>query len=53
MTLGGILHIWSTTGLLQPAAHRTMSGALAGAPRELAALEFSQCSSIKNHRAVR
>jgi hypothetical protein len=32
--------------------HRTVSGALAGAPRELAALWFSQRSSTKNHRTV-
>jgi hypothetical protein len=30
---------------VQPVAHQTLSGALAGAPRELAALGFSQCSS--------
>jgi hypothetical protein len=33
--------------------HRTVSSALAGALRELAALGFSQRSSTKNHRNVR
>jgi hypothetical protein len=34
--------------LLQPVAHRTLFDALARAPRELAALWFSQHSSTKN-----
>jgi hypothetical protein len=48
--LGEILHVWSKTELLQPMAHRTMSGALAGALHELAALGFSRRSSTKIHR---
>jgi hypothetical protein len=48
-----ILHVWNKTGLLQPTAPRTVSDALAGAPRKLTALWFSQRSSTKNHRTVR
>jgi hypothetical protein len=36
-----------------PVAHRTLSGAQAKAPRELAALGFSQSHSTKIHRIVR
>jgi hypothetical protein len=45
--LGGILFDWSKTQLVQPVAHQTMSGVLAGAPRKLAALGFSQRLSLK------
>jgi hypothetical protein len=38
---------------VQPVAHRTLSGAQARAPRELAALGFSQSLSGKIHRTVR
>jgi hypothetical protein len=39
--------------LLQPVAHLTVSGALAGTLHEMAALGFSQRSSTKNHQTVR
>jgi hypothetical protein len=39
--------------MVQPVAHRTLSGAQAEAPRELAALGFSQSHSAKIHRTVR
>jgi hypothetical protein len=48
-----ILHCWSKTKLVQPVAHRTLSGAQAGALRELAALGISQRSSTKIYRTVR
>jgi hypothetical protein len=48
----GILHGWSKTVLVQDVAHRTLSGALAVALRELAALVFSQLSSTKIQRTV-
>jgi hypothetical protein len=38
---------------VQPTTHLIVSGALAGAPHELAALGFSQRSSTKIHRTVR
>jgi hypothetical protein len=38
--------------LVQPVAHRTLSGAQAAAPRELSALGFSQRESIKIHWTV-
>jgi hypothetical protein len=49
----GILHGWSKAKLVQPVAHRTLSGAQAGAFRKLAALGFSQRSSTKIHRTIR
>jgi hypothetical protein len=39
--------------LVQPVAHRTLSGVQAEATRELAALGFSQSQSTKIHRTVR
>jgi hypothetical protein len=39
--------------LVLPVAHRTLPGAQAKAPRELAALGFSQNHSTKIHRTVR
>jgi hypothetical protein len=51
--LGRIPHDWSKIELLQPVAHRTLFGALAGALREVATLGFSQRSSTKNSQTVR
>jgi hypothetical protein len=39
--------------MVQPVAHRTLFGAQAEGPRELATLEFSQSHSTKIHRTVR
>jgi hypothetical protein len=47
-----IYKVWSIQDLVQQVAHRTLSGAQAEAPRELAALGFSQSSSTKIHRTV-
>jgi hypothetical protein len=47
---------WETLQSLeqkQPVAHRTLSGAQAEAPRELAALGFSESHSTIIHRTVR
>jgi hypothetical protein len=53
MSWGTLQSLEQKQVLVQPVAHRTLSGAQAEAPRELAALGFSQSHSTKIHRTFR
>jgi hypothetical protein len=53
MSWGTIQSLEQKQILVHPVAHRTLSGAQAEAPRELAALGFSQSHSAIIHRTVR